>query len=158
MGTLGGQQPLGMWRLWSPPAPGGGSGATGHVEISEPCQAVVLVPRSHGDARAILHRGRAWSHEAHGDSGALSYRVTVSMPRGTWQHQSPFLAGWRAWCFRACGDTRALSWWVACSVPWSTWRHWSPLLAGGVLCASGHVAESEPSGTRNGSGAVGLIF
>jgi hypothetical protein len=52
------------------------------VAVPEPCQVVVLVPRSRGDARAFLRRGRAWSHEACGDSGAFSYRVMGSVPRG----------------------------------------------------------------------------
>jgi hypothetical protein len=41
------------------------------------------------------------------------------------------------------------------SVPRGTWRHRSPLLAGGALCAMGHVAEPELSGTGSGSRAVG---
>jgi hypothetical protein len=99
---------------------------------------VVLVPWSRGDARAFLRMGRAWSHEAHGDFGALSYRVMGSVPLGTWQHRSPLLAGGahdasghvetpkpfpsrcRALCHGTCGDTRALFWRVACSVPWGT--------------------------------------
>jgi hypothetical protein len=34
-----------------------GSAVTGHVVALEPCRAVVLVPRSHGDAIAFLRRG-----------------------------------------------------------------------------------------------------
>jgi hypothetical protein len=135
-----GWEPLGTWRLRSPPAPGGGSGATGHVVIPEPYQAMVLVPRSRGDTRAFLCRVRAWSRAARGDSGALSYWVMGLMPRGTWQHHSPFLAGgmygasehvatlepfpggWRSLCHGVCGDTGALFWWVACFVPQGTWR------------------------------------
>jgi hypothetical protein len=49
--------PPGTWRLQSPPAPGGGSGATVHVVVPEPCRAVVLVPRSHSEARVFLRRG-----------------------------------------------------------------------------------------------------
>jgi hypothetical protein len=75
----GGREPLGTWLLWSPPAPGGGSGAIGHVAISESCRAVVLVPRSRGNARAFLRRGQAWSREVRGDSGALSCQVTGSV-------------------------------------------------------------------------------
>jgi hypothetical protein len=136
----GGREPLGTWRLWSPPTPGGGSGATGHVAVPEPCRAVILVPRSRSDARAFLRRGRAWSHEVRGDSGAFSYRVTGSMPQGTWQHWSPllvggahgalghvatpepFLGGSHALYHGAHGDIGALFWWVACSVPQGTWR------------------------------------
>jgi hypothetical protein len=83
-----------------------------------------------------------------GDSGALSCRVMGSVPRGTWQHQSPFLAGgahgasghvvtpepflgrWRALCHGARGDTEALFWRVACSMPRSTWRSQSSLAPG----------------------------
>jgi hypothetical protein len=85
--------------------------ATGHVAALEPSHtkrrvwshrtrgntgalwAVVLVPRSHCNARAFLCMGWAWSHEARGDSGDLSCRVTGSVPRGMWQHWSPFMAG-----------------------------------------------------------------
>jgi hypothetical protein len=77
-------------------------------------------------------------HVARGDSRTLSYRVTGSVPRGTWQHRSPFLmsgtlgasghvatpkpfsGGWRALCHGARGDTRALSYQVACYVPRGT--------------------------------------
>jgi hypothetical protein len=122
-----GREPLGTWWLRSPPAPGGGSRATGHMAVLEPCRAMVLVPRSCVDARAFLPRGRAWSHKAHGDSGAFSCRVTGSVPQGTWQHRSPLLAsgtlydmghvvtsepssgGWRALCLGARGGARA-SW------------------------------------------------
>jgi hypothetical protein len=113
------------------------------------------VPRSCGDARAFLCRGAGLE------------------PRGTWQLRSPLLpcdglgapghvaisepspAGWRAQCLRAHGGTGALAWRVAHSMPWGTWRYRSSLLAGGVLCASWHMAEPKPSGTRNKSGAVG---
>jgi hypothetical protein len=54
------------------------------VPVLEPCQTVVLVPRSCGDTRAFLCRGRAWGHEARDDSRAFSYRVMGSVPRGTW--------------------------------------------------------------------------
>jgi hypothetical protein len=136
---------MGMWRLWSPLAPGDEFGAIGHMAIPEPNRAMVLVPWSRGDARAFMRRGRAWSHEAHGDSKAISCRVTGSVPRGTWQHRSPFLVGgthgasghvvtlepfpggWHALCHGACGDTEALFWWVACSVPQGTWRSQSSL-------------------------------
>jgi hypothetical protein len=47
----------GTWELRSPPIPRGGSRATRHVAIAEPCRTVVLVPRSRGDARAFLRRG-----------------------------------------------------------------------------------------------------
>jgi hypothetical protein len=64
--------------------------------------------------------------ETRGDFGALSCRVTGSMPRGTWQHQNPFLTGgalgasghvvtsepspggWRALCLEARDGARAL--------------------------------------------------
>jgi hypothetical protein len=146
-----GRGPLGTWRLRSPPTPGSGSGATGHVAIPEPCRVVVLVPQSRGDARAFLRRGWAWSCETRGDSRALSCRVTGSVPRGTWQHRSPFLAGgvlgasghvttpepslgeWHALCHGARGDTGALSWWVACSVPQGTWQSQSSLAPGAGL-------------------------
>jgi hypothetical protein len=103
--------------------------------IPEPYQAVVLVPRSRGDAIAFLLRGQVWSCEARGDSEDLSCWVTGSVPRGTWQHRSPFLVGsvlgalghvatlepfpgrWHALCHGVRGDTGALSWRVACSVP-----------------------------------------
>jgi hypothetical protein len=122
-----GREPLGTWRLRSPPTLGGGSRATGHVAVLEPCRAMVMVPRSRGDARAFLRRGRARSHEARGDSRAFSYRVTGSVPQGTWQHRSPLLVsgtlcdmghvvtlepssgGWRALCLGAHGRARA-SW------------------------------------------------
>jgi hypothetical protein len=111
------------------------------------------VPRSRGNARALLHRGWAWSHEARGDSRALSFRVMGSVPRGTWQHWSPFLAGgahgasrhlatpepfpggWLALCHGAHGDTGALFWQVACSVPRARggaralWSHGADLLS-----------------------------
>jgi hypothetical protein len=108
------------------------------VAIPDPCRVVVLMPRSHGDTRAFLRRGRAWSREARGDFRALSCWVMGSVPRGTWQHRSPFLAGgaqgasrhvvtlepfpggWRALCHGARGDTEALFWQVVCSVPWGT--------------------------------------
>jgi hypothetical protein len=116
--------------------------------ILEPYRAVVLVPRSRGDARSFLCKGRAWSREARGDSGALSCWVMGSIPRGTWQHQStflvcgalgasghvatpePFLGRWHAMCHGAHGDTGALSWQVACSVPQGTWRSYSSLAPG----------------------------
>jgi hypothetical protein len=63
------------------------------MAIPEPCRAVVLMPRSCGDARAFLRKGWAWSHETRGDSRALCGWVTGSVPRGTWRHQSPLLAG-----------------------------------------------------------------
>jgi hypothetical protein len=59
--------------------------------ILEPYQVVVLVPRSRGDTRAFLRRGQTRSHEARGDSKALSCRVMGLVPQGTWQHWSPFL-------------------------------------------------------------------
>jgi hypothetical protein len=110
-----------------PSAPGGGFRAAGHVSVPKPCGAVVPKPRSRGDARAFLCRGRAWSHEACGDSGAFSCRVMGSMPQGTWQHWSPLLVsgthgasghvvtpgpfpgGWRALCLGTRGRARA-SW------------------------------------------------
>jgi hypothetical protein len=122
----GGRGPQGTWRLQSPPAPGGRSGATGHVVIPEPCGAVVLVPRSRGNGRAFPRRGRAWSRETRGDSGALSCRLTSSVSWGTWRHRSPLLAGgmlgasghvaapepspdgWCALCHGAHGRARAL--------------------------------------------------
>jgi hypothetical protein len=52
--------------------------------MPEPYRAVVLVPRSRGDARAFLRRGRAWSHETCGDSGTFPRRVTGLVPRGMW--------------------------------------------------------------------------
>jgi hypothetical protein len=73
-----------MWRLQSPRASGGGSGATGYVAIPEPCQAVVLVPWTHGDAKAFPRRGRVWSYETRGDSRALPCRVAGPVPRGMW--------------------------------------------------------------------------
>jgi hypothetical protein len=103
-----------------------GSGATGHVPIPEPCRAVLLVPHPRGEARASLRRGWPWSHEARGDSGAFSCRVTGLVPRGTWQHWSPLQASgvhgasghmvtpepfpgrWRALCHWTRGDTEAL--------------------------------------------------
>jgi hypothetical protein len=88
------------------------------VAILEPYRAVVLVPRSHGDARAFLRRGWAWSHVACGDSRALSCWVTGSEHVAT---PEPFPDGLRARCLRAHGNTRALSWRVAHSVPWGTW-------------------------------------
>jgi hypothetical protein len=109
------------WWYWSPT--GWWSWCFGNMVTSEPFRV----------------GGRAWSCEARGDSGALSYWVTGSVP----------------W---ARGNTGDLSWRVARSVLWGTWRHRSPLLTGGVLCASGHVAEPELSGTGNGSRAVRLIF
>jgi hypothetical protein len=108
--------------------------------ILEPYRTVVLVPRSCDDARAFLRKGRAWSHEARGDSVTLSCWVMSSIPQGAWQHQStflvggalgtsghvatpePFPGGWRAMCHGAHGGTGALSWQVACSVPRDTWR------------------------------------
>jgi hypothetical protein len=109
-----------------PPAPRGRSRAIGHMAIPKPYQAVVLVPRSCGDARAFLRSGRAWRHEARGDFRALSCWVAGLVPQGTWKHRSPFLAGgvlcamghvvtpepspggWRALCLRACGGSRTL--------------------------------------------------
>jgi hypothetical protein len=91
--------------------------------------------RTRGGIGALVRRGRTGSLEARGDSGALSYWVTGLVPRGTWQHRSPLLAGgahgasghvvtpdpfpggWCALCHGACGDTGALFWRVACSVP-----------------------------------------
>jgi hypothetical protein len=96
------------------------------MAVTEPYRAMVLVHRSHGDARAFLHRERAWSHEARGDFGALSYRVMASVPRGMWQHRSPLLAGD---AHGALGHG----------------EHQSPFLVGGKLCAMGHVATPEPS-------------
>jgi hypothetical protein len=93
MGTPRGRGPQGTWRLQSPLTLGSKSGAIGHMAIPEPCRAVVLMPRSCGDARAFLRRGWAWSHEIRGDSRALSGWVTGSVPRGTWRHQSPLLEG-----------------------------------------------------------------
>jgi hypothetical protein len=109
-------------------------------------------------------------------AGPLGALLVGLEPRGVWRLRSLLLPGdehgapghmatpepspgeWRAWCLGARGDTEAFFWQVARSVSWGTWRHRSPLLVGGVLGASGHVAEPEPPGTRNGSGAVGLIF
>jgi hypothetical protein len=66
---------------------------------------------------------------AHGNTGALSWRVARMVPWGTWRHQSPFLAGgvlcitghvvtlepssgeWRAMCLGARGRARALWHW-----------------------------------------------
>jgi hypothetical protein len=118
------------------------------VAIPEPYRAMVRVPRSRGDARAFLRRGRAWSHEARGDSRALSCRVTGSVPQGVWQHRNPFLAGgmhsasghmtipepfpsgWHALCHGARGDTGTLFWRVACFLPRGTWRSQSSLAPG----------------------------
>jgi hypothetical protein len=103
----GGREPLGTWLLWSPPAPGGGSGAIGHVAISESCRVVVLVPRSRGNARAFLRRGQAWSREVRSDSGAL---LPGDMLGGSGHVATPepFPSRWHAWCLGARGDTRAL--------------------------------------------------
>jgi hypothetical protein len=127
------------------------------MAVTEPYRAVVLVHRSHGDARAFLHRERAWSHEARGDFGALSYRVMASVPRGMWQYRSPLLAGdahgalghgatpepfpcgWQALCHGACGNTGALFWRMACFVPRGTWQSQSPLALGmNMFCAQGY--------------------
>jgi hypothetical protein len=117
-----------------------GSGGTGYVVIPEPCRAMVLVSRSRGDTRVFLHRGWTWSRKARGDSEALSWWVMGSVPRGTWQHRSPFLeggahgaswhvvtskpfpGGWCALCHGARGDTGALFWQVMCYVPRGTWQ------------------------------------
>jgi hypothetical protein len=142
----------------------GGSGALPHQEVG-------LEPQDTWQYRSPVGR---WSW-------CLSHMVTPEPscagaglePRGTWRLRSlplpgdglgargtpePSPSGWCAQCLGARGDTEALSWRVARSVPCDTWRHRSPLLTGGVLYASGHVAEPEPSSTGNGAGAVGLIF
>jgi hypothetical protein len=91
---------------------GGGPGALGHVMTPEP----------------FPYGWRARCLGARDDTGALSLWVVCSVPRGTWRHQSPFLAGgalgasghvatpepfpsmWHALCHGAHGDTGALSW------------------------------------------------
>jgi hypothetical protein len=101
--------PQGTWWFQSPSTPGGGSGATGHVALSESYRAVVLVPRTHGDARAFLHRRLAWSRETRGDSGALPCRVA-----------EPELSGIGSGCgaVRTRGDTGALSYRVQSLALW----------------------------------------
>jgi hypothetical protein len=87
-----------------------GPSATGHVVAPEPsgtgagpepqdtCQYRSPVERwslnlGHvATRRTFLRRGRAWSHEVRGNSGAVSYRLTGSVPRCTWKHRSPLMA------------------------------------------------------------------
>jgi hypothetical protein len=62
LGTHGharGPRATGHMAALEPPAPRGRSRAIGHMAIPKPYQAVVLVPRSCGDARAFLRSGRA---------------------------------------------------------------------------------------------------
>jgi hypothetical protein len=99
------------------------------MAIPEPYRAVVLVPRSHGDARAFLRRGWAWSHEARGHSRAISCWVMGSVPQGTWRHWSPFPTG---------GTLGALGHVVTLE----------PFPGRCMLYATGNVATSEPSSGR----------
>jgi hypothetical protein len=153
-----------------------GPRATGHVAAPEP---------SRTRRRVWSHwtRGGTRAQSVGGPGASITWqRQSLPAqgaglePRGMWRLRSlllpgdglgasghvatpePSPSGWRARCLGARSDTGALSWRETCSVQWGKWRHRSPLLAGGVLCASGHVAKSEPSGTGNGPGAVGLIF
>jgi hypothetical protein len=129
------------------------------MAIPKPCRAVVLMPRSRDDAKALLRRGRAWSHETHGDSRALSCRVTGLVPRGTWRHWSPLLAGgvldasehvvtpepspggWSPLCHGARGRARALWHRERVLSRGDTWRHQSPLMPGAESGAAGLVFE-----------------
>jgi hypothetical protein len=121
--------------------PGGGPSAS----VTWRCQSLP----TQGVGVELRDTWRLWSPLLPGDGfGASGHMATPE----------PFPSGWRARCLGARDDTRALSWRVARSVPRGTWRHRSPLLVGGVLCASGHVAEPELSGTGSRSRAVGLIF
>jgi hypothetical protein len=126
-GHAQGRGPLDTWRLWSPPALGGESGATGHVSIPKPCRVVVLVPRGTLRHRSPLLAG--------GTLYATGHVVTPEPSSGMW----------RALCYGARGDAGTLSWWVARSMPQDTWRRWSSLLVGGALSATGHVAIPKPS-------------
>jgi hypothetical protein len=134
-----------VWSHWTRGGtgaqPGGGPGASiTWQHQSLPAQGAGLEPRGMWRLRSLLLPGDGLGASGH-----------VATPE-------PSPSGWRARCLGARSDTGALSWRETCSVQWGKWRHRSPLLAGGVLCASGHVAKSEPSGTGNGPGAVGLIF
>jgi hypothetical protein len=130
-----GRGPLDTWQSRSPPAPGGGSGATGHVPLPEPCQAVVLALQG-----TWRHRSRVLV------GGAPCVLGHVATPE-------PSPGGWRALCYEARGDVGALSRWVACSVPRSTWQCWSPLASGAGLepwgwsfmsCAQGYLVCRVP--------------
>jgi hypothetical protein len=77
----------------------------------EPYRVVVLVPQTHGDARALPRRGRVWSREIRGDSGALPNQVVGPVPQ-------------------ARGDAKALRHWERVWSRGSTRRHRSPPLPG----------------------------
>jgi hypothetical protein len=73
---VAGPVPRGTWRRQSPPAPGGGSGAAGHVATP------LLFPVG------WWPMGRVWSHGTRDNTRALPYRVACPVPRGMWRCQS----------------------------------------------------------------------
>jgi hypothetical protein len=77
----------------------------------EPYRVVVLVPQTHGDVRALPRRGRVWSREIRGDSGALPNQVVGPVPQ-------------------ARGDAKALQHWERVWSRGGTRRHRSPPLPG----------------------------
>jgi hypothetical protein len=133
---LGGWEPWGMWRRQSPPAPGDGSGAAGHMATLDLFPAGWQAP---------------W-HGVHGDARALPHREVGLEPRHMWRHRSPSLPGggpggtWRHQSPPAPGDGSGAR---------DTWQHQIPSLSGGVQGATGHLAMPELSGTRSGSRAMG---
>jgi hypothetical protein len=77
------------WRHQSPPSPGGGSGATGHVAMAEPSRAERrgLAPWDTWQHRSPpVPGGGVWIHGTRGDARALPCWEAGLEPWDTWRH------------------------------------------------------------------------